>query len=168
MIKKIGKIVFFALFLSNCGFSPMYKAQNNQSIITKTQEINILPISDKRGFILYELLENKLNPYKKKNFQYTLSVKVSKTENKNIILQSNDLSSREGITVKAEYTLKDKAGKILMTAKDEASGRYNVLKEGYATYMTAEKLESDLLNMLADKISLRLMSYFKREAVRAS
>ena len=168
MIKKIGKILFFMFFLSNCGFSPMYKAQNDQSIVIKTQEINILPIANRQGFVLYELLENKLNPYKKKDFQYTLSASLTKKENKNIILQSNDLSSREGIVMKAEYTLKDKNGKVLLKAKDEVSGRYNVLKEGYATYMTAEKLENDLLNMLADKMSLRLMSYFKQEAVRAS
>lgn len=166
---KISVKVLLFVFLAGCGFSPMNALKNDHSIIEMTDKVKILPIENKLGFQLYEELENKLNPYKEnKDFEYVLSVNVEKFEFTNQIIQDDYFSNRAKLVLNGNYVLKDKKGKILVQNTDSVSGMYNILENGYATYSTIQKTEENLIQILADMISIRIISYFKNEVIRAS
>lgn len=168
MQKKYFLGIISAIFLLNgCNLSPMYQKNNENLMLEQTQKIKIADIENYNGFKLHELLENKLNPYKKTFNEYILTVKLTQTEIGDQMIQEDDLSSRSKLILKADYVLKDKAGKVLLTASNNVSGTYNILADGYATYMTKQKIETDLITMLAEMIQLRIMSYYKQEAKNA-
>lgn len=150
-------------FLVGCGFSPLY----NSNVVSYTEKIAIEPISNFEGYILYQRLDDALNPSKRRcSKDYTLSVSLGAPVYSDQSIQGDNFASRKKISLTARFVLKDKkTQKVLLTGHTTALGAYNVYKEAYSTYQAKEKQNEELARILAENISLRVGSFFKQEFI---
>lgn len=164
-----GKKLFFLglIFLSGCGFSPLYSLEQDEKTTALTQEISIAPIADYNGYLLRKGLENALNPEKKRGSKkYLLIVKLDEPVLTDQSIQGDNFASREKISLTATYTLKNtETNEVLLSAGTSALGAYNIVKEPYATHKAQTKQTEDLIKIVSNNISLRVIAYFKKQEV---
>ncbi len=158
-------IILGAFALSACGFSPLYSVSGNQKITEYTEQIQISPVPNYEGYRLQTQVSDQLNPYKKQgNKTYVLDIQLNTPTYTDQSIQNDNFSSRENVTMSANYVLKEKeTGRILVQSSARAIGSYNILTEPYATTVSRNKLRDDLVDNLADSISLRIIAYFKSQ-----
>lgn len=154
----------FILLLTGCGFSPLYynDTESTHSVIAQTQTIAIEPIAQYDGYLLHNELERALNPQQNhQSKKYILTVKLSAPSFTDQSIQGNNFSSRKKMSLTAKYQLKDmQTKKILLSDSTRAIGAYNIFKEPYTTQMTQSKQKEDLIKILSQNISLRIIAYF--------
>lgn len=156
------------LMLASCGFSPLYSDSDNQFVLTESAAVKIDPIPDYRGYVVVRALENKLNPTKQaESPRYALSVHLKDAVYTDQIIQENNFSTRKKITLGATYRLiRLKDSQTLIQSATSASGSYNIVSSPYATLTDQEKNQEDLLQIIADNISLHILTYFKSETTK--
>lgn len=163
------KKLFFLgfLFLSGCGFSPLYSLDQDEKTTALTQEISIASIANYDGYVLKKNLENALNPNKVGGAKrYVLQVTLDEPLLTDQSIQGDNFASREKMSVTASYVLKDKENnKVLLSSSTTALGAYNIVKEPYATYKAQTKQKEDLIKIVGNNISLRVIAYFKKQEV---
>lgn len=163
MIKWIA--AFSLLFVTACGFTPLYATSDDRPVTDKTAEINIVPIDNYMGYLLQTDLRNQLNPEQIKAPQnYDLIVTLPEPLISDQNIQEDFFSSRERIIQKADYKLVDrKTQKVLINTTTSATGSYNITLEPYATYMSKERVRENLIKILAQTISTHVISYVRKE-----
>ncbi len=165
-------LLFLCLFvLSACGFTPMNKISSDVQTSSLTEQIAIDNIPNYEGWQLKQTLTNKLNPRKIVGAKkYVLSVNLSAPTFTDQSIQGDNFASRETVRITASYTLKNKeTGMILLKQSTAATGAYNIVKEPYATNVARNQLKENLIAIIAENISLRVIAHFKSvEDVRES
>lgn len=167
-IMFLKKFFFCSLFLiTGCGFSPLYSLNHDEKTTTLTQEIAIAPIPEYDGFLLHSQLENALNPQKNGNpKKYVLNVHLNQPLLTDQSIQGDNFASRKKISLTANYTLSDITNnKVLLSSSTTALGAYNVFNEPYATHTAHIRQQEDLIKIISNNISLRIIAYFKKEEV---
>ncbi len=156
-------IIFSFCLISGCGFSPLYKAQDNGTITALTSQIEVSPIQNYEGYILQSQLVDKLNPEKIGGAKkYVLNVTLNAPTYTDQSIQGDAFASREKIIMTAKYTLTDKKNhKLLLKSSARVTGSYNVVKQPYATTIARDNVRKNLVDILSDKISLHMITYFK-------
>ncbi len=166
------KLLFFGLFfVSACGFTPMNKLSTDLPTSSLTEQITIANIPNYEGWQLKQQLSNQLNPRKNHtNKKYTLVVNLNAPTFTDQSIQGDNFASRETARMTAKYTLKNiETGEILLNDKTTATGAYNIVKEPYATNVARDQLKENLITIIADNISVRIIAYFKStEDIRES
>lgn len=159
-------IFFSLLFLSACGFSPLYKTDGFKTI-KLTAAVEIEPISDYDGYLLQNYLADGLNPDKEvASKKYKLRVRLSAPSISEQNIQDDNFSSRERMSLSASYTLTDiQTGNVVISTSTYATGAYNIAPEPYATWMAQKKVRENLVKMLADRIILHVISFVKKNEV---
>lgn len=158
-------IVLSLLLVSACGFSPLYKTQGNKTT-NLTAAVDIEPIDNYEGYLLQNYLSDGLNPNKMvidKKYRLNVHLNMPTISEQNI--QNNNFSSRERMELSASYRLIDiQTGESVINTTTSATGAYNVATEAYATWMAQKKIRENLIKMLADRITLHVISFVKKEA----
>ena len=162
--KKVILAMFLAGCIAGCGFSPVYwKGKDDPSILEKTAQIKIDPIPEESGRILTQALKDKLNPrYEEADKNYTLSVNIKETINKDQGILGDKTSTRATFKLEAFYVLKQQK-KELLSSMASAISSYNILTDPYSTITAEQAVRERLLKTLADEIALQITSYFKNE-----
>ena len=160
-LKKI--IIAVCFFVSACGFSPLYVS--NDDVFSAPSEIEVASIPNYHGYILKQNLENSFNPQNKKtNKKYILEVSLKSPSLASQSIQGDNFASRKKVTLKADYKLLDKeTRKVLLSSSTRAIGGFNVFNEPYATYQAEKKQVDDLVLIVANNISTRVISYLKKQ-----
>ena len=163
-----SKRIFFGLFWlavgTGCGFTPVYwQDKDAPSFLEKTAQVEITPIPEESGRILTQALKDNLNP---KNMDapknYTLSVQIKETIDKDQGILGDKTSTRATFYLKAVYQLKT-AKKVLLSSTAQAISSYNILTDPYSTVTAEQAVRDRLLKALAKDISLQITSYLKSE-----
>ena len=154
--------------LSSCGFSPLYKkggAAGDESVIAKTSRVRVEPIADRLGQKMRWDLQDLLNPNKSKQApNYVLIVSLRRYLEREQGIRDDNIATRNTVAIVANYQLKDIVSQKVLIS-DAVTGRasYNILKQPYATYVTSQESDADVVKVLAQDISLRIATFFKNE-----
>ncbi|MDR2901871.1 MAG: hypothetical protein LBU87_02015 [Lactobacillales bacterium] len=153
------------LFLSACGFTPLYLATDGSNIADKSPYVNITPMQNYDGYKISGHLRDKLNPEKKHVTPlYDLSVKVDSIRYTDQSIQDNNFMTRQKTDMVVSYQMKDRStGKTLINAKTHAVGSYNITNNPYANTVEQQKDLENLYKTVADNISTHVMTYLKSQ-----
>lgn len=156
-------LLFACIALSGCGFSPMNKLSDNLMTTDKTSQISISNIPNYEGYLLKQQLEDNLNPQKTSvQKKYILTVYLKAPTYTDQSIQGDNFASRETTRIHAKYQLKEiETGEIILQDTTSATGAYNIVKEPYATNIAKNKLKENLIQIISDNITVRLVSFFK-------
>ncbi len=158
-------LIFTTILLTGCGFTPMNQINNGQNIISETEKITIANIPNYDGYLLKKELQNLLNPNKSNApKEYVLTVLLKSPVYEDQTIQGDNFSSRENTTVSASFQLKNtQTQKIVLTDSTIATGAYNIVQDPYATQTARNKLKTNLLKIIANNISVRIISFLKSQ-----
>lgn len=161
------KVIMMCVLLMTtaCGFTPLYRTDDKKTT-DLTAAVEIHPIANVSGYQLQTELANQLNPDKRSvPKKYELSVWLNEPQISEQNIQDDNFASRERMILSAHYRLVDKqTHQAVVDTTTSATGAYNIAVEPYATYMAQKKVKTDLVKMLADRISIHVISFVKKEA----
>ncbi len=160
---RILWVLMCLIGLSGCGFHSLYRVQDNTTILTETEQIQILPIPNAEGYQMTLLLQTKLNPRQVTVPKtWALEVRLDDATYYDQSIQGDNFASLEKVTLTAHYTLKNlTTDEQVLSASTSASGSYNLIREAYATQMAKEKTKENLIQNLSDDIAMHLFAYLK-------
>ncbi len=159
------KYLFLFLFLSGCGFSPIYSHSSPSYDLLKTTKIDIRKIPDQYGQQMYLLLKEQLpeiavNPTR----QYILEVKPPAFSGYDKTITNDEFASTIQATGTTSYTIKDaKTNKILLQKSVSATGAYLVEINPYATTVAKEKTYKELAVQLSQQIGHSVLAFITQE-----
>ena len=159
LFKKIA-LCMFLLCLTACGWQPLYY-QKDSDMPIQTASIHILPVPEENGRLLTQQLKDLLNPENETiEKKYTLSVQLQERLDTDQGILGDNTSTRATMRITAKFQLKEK-DKVILSDSAFASSSYNILMLPYPTVTAENTTRKRLIDMLADKIALRLAVYFK-------
>lgn len=165
-------ILIFALilFISGCGFRPLYiqstetdifseKTKDN-SIVNELAKIKIYPIAERFGQQIRNKLLDLLTPKGvPSDAKYRLYVKLEKKSVTQQAMRNDVTATSERINYTVSYSLYE-GSKKLVSGDSYAVVSYNILNNPYSTTIAQKKSEENAANILANDIALRLGAYF--------
>lgn len=161
-------LIFTTVLLCGCGFTPMNKLSDNSNMTAVTEKIIVGNIPNYEGFLLKTELQHQLNPKNAtQQKDYFLAVSLRSPFYEDQTIQGDNFASRETVSLKASFQLKDqKTGKVLLSDSTTATGAYNIVREPYSTHMARNKLQQNLIRVVSNNITLRVISFLKSQEER--
>jgi len=160
--KRMGISLFslcLCLFLTACGFHPMYTPRDGKSDIA--YPLKIATISNRNGQVLRNYLVDLLTPEGTKcSPLYILEIGLTEKV-KSIGVAKDESSTRKEATLTAAITLRDiRTNKVVYTHTAKAINSFNVISQYYySDLVTDEYAKRQALRLLAEKITLLLTTY---------
>lgn len=149
-MKKI-LMLLFTILISGCGFSPMFVGQDT--------DIYIVPISGINGIELRNALSAKFGGVRDASAKYTLTIKLSEPATKRKALEQTGDAAWQEISITATYSLTETAsGRVLTKGRDSASESYTFVQYLVASNASYNNAIKNILNVLSDKISARVIT----------
>ena len=147
MIKKNILIISFILFLSNCGFTPIYL--NNENVNFSIEQVNYVGDRELNNF-----LKTNLYQYKNQKVDNKIFIEASSVYKKSI-LTKNKVGEISNYQIKAEviFLIKPTNKKIIITEKEimksvddkfEEARNERLIKQNFASSIS-KKLTSQLI-----------------------
>ena len=170
-MKKYLALVFGILFVSSCGFEPLYvqKKHNNMwyfsgnfdtSISAEMAKVKIEASGERFGQMirnqLLDMLTPKGVPSKPK---YRLYVEPMDKEVVQQALRSDITATRERVQYLVNYMMYQ-GDELVINGNSVAYVSYDILSNPYSTTMAQKKTEKDAAKIIADDIALRIGAYF--------
>ena len=164
-VSKGAIFVLLGLFISACGFKPMYSSNNSApDLNAELAQIEIGNIPNKSGQYLHNALIDKFySDAYPQNAAYSL--KVSPIQEKIIDLDITKTSdaTRAQLHLKTQITLTNNdSDEIVLTRKLSSISSYNILTSEFATRVSAQNTRENALNDLANQIELQIGLYMRR------
>jgi hypothetical protein len=156
------KILFSLLFLTGCGFTPLYGTQNHSLYNTS---VVLTPIANQYGESMGRIIKNALpTPEEKVQNQYKLTVSSPSFSSYDKTITSDEFASTMQITANTTYQLQDlKTNKTILSEKISAVSSYSVVANPYATTVAKNKLQQELADQLAEQIALDVLTKLSQE-----
>ena len=143
-----------------CGWQPVYYQSNSDASI-QTAAIDVMPIPDESGRLLTQQLKDLLNPQNELvEKKYVLTISLDEQLDREQGILGDNTATRATMRITAKFQLKQD-DKILLTDSSFISSSYNILMLPYPTVTAENTTRKRLIDMLADKIAMRLVVYFK-------
>jgi hypothetical protein len=144
--------------LSSCGFKPMYGDRNSGLPIQISSIAMANAESGKLEYIMRKELENQFNPggFDEK-YYYKIAIILHKTL-LSFDTQSNRISSRQRIDMRANFVVTDLNGKKIIEDFAIASDSFYISTSPYSSLISEEETANLLAKTLAQEISLRVAS----------
>ena len=150
------------LALSGCGFRPLYGTSGvtgSQEVVNELSAIDIRPIADRRGQVLRDMLEEKLQPRgRPATPQYQLQVRLNQATQL-LGVRTDATSSRANLIVTATYELYDQNRRIVRE-RVQSVVSYNILDDQYATIASEADAEERALTQISEELRTRLAVFF--------
>ena len=144
----------FVLFLSACGFSPLYQ---EVTVDTGNVPVKVAPIPNQYGFAMRQIIQNKLGD--SSDFQYTLTVSAPTFSSWDQTIDDKNFATMMGITGSVGYQLtENKTHKEILNSSTSLNSSYSVVKDPYATVIAERKVKKELAEQLAEQVSLHVLS----------
>ena len=160
--------LFFILspvYLSNCGFQPLYADKNNSSISILESEIYIEDIPGRTGQIFKNSLLEHFGSTANKNNELSLKVTLSKYIVP-LAFRSDKTVTRFNVIINSEYILKQNSNNLILTSGTSRSiASYSVVFSEFANLSASKDAEEratlDLAKKIARLIGVSLLNYEK-------
>lgn len=164
-MKKTLFTLAACLFISACGFKPMYSSNNSApNLSAELAQIEIGNIPNKSGqYLRNALIDRFYSDAYPANARYSL--KVSPIQEKVIDLDITKTSdaTRAQLHLKTQITLTNNdSDEIVLTRKLSSISSYNILTSEFATRVSAQNTRENALNDLANQIELQIGLYMRR------
>ncbi len=163
MIKFVKHLLMmlFLVFLSSCGFTPLYTTDEEGSL-AELRDIRVAVISNRDGQMLRNHLVTLLTPYGvPEDPRYTLTVTLH-DEFEHLGILKDATASVTQATFKVTFSLRDRRTyEEMVTGYAQASSNYNTIPSGpYSTLTEAEYTRKKAMTVLAQDIRRQLAAYF--------
>jgi len=152
-------LLCLSLFLTGCGFQPLYAPIRGTSHVAVP--LKIATIKNRDGQILRNYLVDLLTPEGPALCpKYVLEICLTDLVS-DIGVNRDETASRKNATMTALLTLKDcKTNKVVYNHTTRAINSFAVLSQNYFSDLTAEDFaKKEALRLLAEKISLLITTY---------
>lgn len=172
-IKKITLVCFLPLFITACGFEPLYverksdekwyyKGEFDTSISEEIAQIKVEPIAERLGqLIRNDLLDNLTPKGMPEHPKYRLEVFNIKKEVTEQAMRDDITATRERVRYTVNYRLVDANNNSeLVTGNSIAYLGYDIMANPYSTTFAQKKIEKNAAKIIANDISLRMGAYF--------
>ena len=144
MIKKKNLLIFFILFLTNCGFYPIYSQNNNVNF--SIEEIKYKGDRDINNF-----LKINLNKYKNSNLEDKIFIDVESFYEKNIFNKDGTGKIKDyELKVEVIFLISSKNKKIKITEKK--------IMKNFEDKIEEARYEKSIKENFASSISTKLIS----------
>ncbi len=151
------------LFVSACGFTPMYAKGGGQTTTTTQQlaSIEIANIPDRSGQMLRNNLVDRLTPRGVISApKYKLDFVQMKESVRDLDITVRSDTTREQMKLSGTLTLTDlDTGEIVLTKPLSVRGSYNILESEYTSRVSRQDLRQDLLEKLSLQIERAVTLY---------
>ena len=156
-------LIGIALALSACGFAPLYGRADNQaaSPVDHMAAVRILPLPDRTGQQMHNLLRDRLNPIgQPPKPVYELGLRISESRQE-LGIRKDETATRANLNLAVRFTLKSvQTGRTLYNGKVNSVSSYNILTSPFATGFSEADARARALREIADSIRTRLGIYF--------
>ncbi len=148
------------LLLAACGFQPLYasKQSADSSII---QKVRIYPVEERTGQILYNRLNDILNPYgnpSQADYKLKSSISISSSS---LGVQSDDTTTRKNSRVQVKFTLVHKGSTAKFTIIRNTG--YNESDNAYSTEVAENDAIRRNLEEIAEDAKIRIAALIERK-----
>ncbi len=151
--------------IAACGFRPLhYKGEGDEGALAdQMAQTRILPMRDRVGQELHNLLRDRLNPAGQPR-QPAYVLQISLTESiRELAVQRDETATRADLTLQANYVLRAAdSRKVLFTSESITVSSYNIIDQLYATEAAEQGARRRGLRVLAENIRLNLATYFAK------
>ncbi len=171
MNKKVILSLAAVLFVSACGFEPLYVQKQNDdgwyfggkfdsSITQEMAEVKIQPIEGRFGQQIRNHLLDLLTPKGvPQHPKYRLYAELTSKVVTQQALRRDITATSERVTYRVNYRL-EMEHDVLVNGDSIAYVSYDLLANPYSTTMAQKKTEADAAKIIANDIALRLGAYF--------
>ena len=172
MMKK-SWLLFLVLFISACGFEPLYVQKKQESlwyfggefdtsISTEMAKIKVQTIPDRFGQELRNDLLDMITPLGvPARPTYRLVVDVAPIEITQQAMRDDITATRERVRYKVNYRLLSaEPSEVLVSGDSIAYVSYDILANPYSTTFAKKKTQTDAAKIIANDITLRIGAYF--------
>ena len=148
--------------VAGCGFQPLHSQKAGASA-AGLAEIQIVPIADRIGQQLHNLLLDKLTPLgPPAAARYVLRVTLSESL-QNLAVRKDDVATRANLIMRASFTLtRAHDDSTLLTNNAISANSYNFLREEFATLSAENDARARAVRELSDEIKTRIAIYLSR------
>jgi len=138
----------------------MYSSYNSSSLGVGgyLSQVDIRPISERRGVLLRQQLNEKFNQEKGVNKIYDLQVQLS-SRVQELGVRKDSTSSRANLIISANFWLWQ-GQKRLIRNRVATTVSYNILDDQYATIASEADAEARALKLISDQITNRIAIFF--------
>jgi LPS-assembly lipoprotein len=150
------------LFVTACGFTPMYATQNNSTVKSSLDQVGIAIIPDRSGQYLRNALIDRFyrNGYPTAP-RYKLTVQPIKETISNFDVTLESEATRQQIKLSTKIMLINvETNKSVLTRSLTAVTSNNILESEFSTLITEQSARDAALNDLARQIERQLSLYF--------
>jgi LPS-assembly lipoprotein len=158
-----GAAAFFcAMFLSACGFTPMYGGENSVARLASHSNIEIASIPDREGqYLRNELIDRLYLDGRPAETDYLLNVAPLRIVTTNLGIRKDATATRAMANIDTTLRLVEKrTGAVLLERPVRVTGGYNFLDNQFATLVSRRSVHDNMLGALADNIVTELGLYF--------
>lgn len=142
-------IILFALFISACGFRPMFTGAD--------MDIYVSPISGINGIDLRNALWARFGGQREPGATYTLTVKLNEPVTQYKALERTGDATWQEISLTASYVLSHN-GKQIATGTERAAESYTFVRYLVASNASYNNAVQNTIRVLAEKISTRAIA----------
>lgn len=146
------KKLFLLLFLTACGFSPMYSNRTIDNI-----DVYVPPISGTNGVDLRNALNAKFGSENRSDATYTLNVKLGSPITHYKAIQSTGDATWQEVQLRADYNLY-KGDKKIVSGSETAAESYTFVRYLVAANASYNNAVQNIITVLSDKIGTRIMA----------
>ncbi len=142
-------IILFVLFISACGFHPMFTGAD--------MDIYVSPISGINGIDLRNALWARFGGQREPGATYTLTVKLNDPVTQYKALEQTGDATWQEISLTASYVLSHN-GKQIATGTERAAESYTFVRYLVASNASYNNAVQNTIRVLAEKISTRAIA----------
>lgn len=158
--KKLFPLVSL-IFITACGFQPLYGNRSASDAPAEFSQIQIKPIKDRIGQILHNHLLTSLNPKgPPANPLYSMTVKVSESST-SLGVRKSAFATRANLTVTANFKLTEiQTGRSALNQISKITVSYNILDSDFASLSAEKDARSRALREIGEDIRTRVGIFF--------
>jgi len=142
-----------------CGFRPIHapNLSTSQSLWADFAAIDIYPIPERSGQILYNKLEKLFHPGgKARVVKYRLKIKLIETA-ESLSVKKSAFATRANLKISATFSLEDiKSGKSIFNSRGEVISGFNIFSLEYASLAAEKDARKRAISELATQIQTRV------------
>lgn len=172
-MKKYILVILGLLFISGCGFEPLYVqrdtmsswyfgGQIDTSISAEMALVKIEPIADRFGQQVRNSLLDLLTPKgAPKDPKYRLKAKLLRKSVTQQAMRRDITATSERVEYVMGYELWQ-GSNVVLKSSSVAYVSYDIMANPYSTTMAQKKTETDAAKIIANDIVLRIGAYFHK------
>lgn len=158
------------LILPACGFEPLYgrSGEDRRSTVDDLATVRVVPLKDRAGQQLHNLLLTRLNPKGQPTAPaYLLNIDLTRTT-REVGIRKDETATRANLVLTASYALKPvDRDTVVLRGELRSFNSYNILESQFPSYVSENDALKRGLRELSDDLRIRLAAFFATKSAAA-